>query len=99
MTTTRRCPRSIRPGCWRAPRSNARSRAARRRRLSAGGARLQSRVFCSYQTDRATGVARPQLSPDLARDLDAARKLGPLLFFRQQIAFFGAGEAALRREA
>src|SRR5476649_122806 len=37
-------------------------------------------------------------APDLAGDLDAAAELGPLFVLGEQIALFGAGEAALRRE-
>src|SRR5262245_53895967 len=43
--------------------------------------------------------SRKTLTPDLAGDLDAAGELGPLLVLGQQVAFLGAGEAALRREA
>src|SRR5258708_25875458 len=99
MTATRRCRRSIPRGCWPVQPSIARSKAAGRKRLSAGRARLQSRVFASTGEDRATGVTRPSLTPHIAGDLDAAGQLGPLLFLGQQIALLGAGEAALRRQA
>src|SRR5438552_13897171 len=37
--------------------------------------------------------------PDLARGLDDAPELGPLLVLGQHVALFGGGEAALRAQA
>src|SRR4029078_11929500 len=39
------------------------------------------------------------LLPNLARDIDDHRKLGPLLLLGQHVALLGGGEAALGREA
>src|SRR4029077_15432074 len=39
------------------------------------------------------------LPPDLVRQLDNHAQLGPLLILGQHVAFFGRGEAALRRQA
>src|SRR6476661_6721210 len=39
------------------------------------------------------------LPPDLVRQLDNHAQLGPLLILCQHVAFFGRGEAALRRQA
>src|SRR5262249_43789660 len=38
------------------------------------------------------------LPPHLAGDLDGEAQLGPLLFLREDVAFLGRGEAALRRQ-
>ena len=38
-------------------------------------------------------------APDLVRNFDDHAQLGPLLILGQHVAFFGRGEAALRRQA
>jgi len=60
-----------------------------------GGPRLNSEDF----TDLSTRLAITRSPPHLARDFDDPLKLRPLRVFRQQVAFLGAREAALRTEA
>src|SRR5260221_65259 len=47
---------------------------------------------------RYSPFATRHLSPHLARKRDDHRELRPLLLFRENVAFFGGGKSALRRE-
>src|SRR6266851_3558723 len=102
---TRPCRRSIPRACWPAPPSTARSKAATRRRRNLPGPRASrpahghAHLVRKSMSGPGGPRSRKTLAPDLARNLDTARELGPLLLLGQQVAFLGAGEAALRRQA
>src|SRR5215218_6577686 len=83
----------MRTGC---PPAGRRARAATG--AAAAAARIVLRRIIFGFLPRPVASGRLDLAPDLPRHLDAEGELGPLLLHRQQVAFFGAGEAALRAD-